>query len=106
VSPSVRRIVHRVCLVAIAALYVASVPWYRSGDQPLRLWLGLPDWVAVALLCYVGVALLNAVAWSVAEVQDAPTSAPAGRAHDAPTSATAGDGRDGSTSAAGAGARE
>jgi hypothetical protein len=94
VSPSVRRVVHRVCLVAIAALYVASVPWYRSGDQPLRIWMGLPDWVAVALLCYVGVALLNAVAWSVAEVHDAPTSATAGDVHDAPTSA------------AGAGARE
>ena len=53
----------RVCLVGIGLLYVASVPWYRESDVPMRVWLGLPDWVAVALLCYVGVASLNALAW-------------------------------------------
>jgi hypothetical protein len=60
------------CLVAIAVLYVASVPWYRDPDAPLQIWLGLPDWVAVALLCYVGVAVLNAVAWRWTEVHDDP----------------------------------
>ena len=65
-----RRITYLVCMVAIGVLYVASVPWYRSVDQPLELWLGLPDWVAVALLCYVGVAILNGIAWSVADVRD------------------------------------
>jgi hypothetical protein len=58
-------------MILIAVLYIISVPWYREEEAPLRLWLGLPDWVAVALLCYVGVALVNAVAWSVAEVPDA-----------------------------------
>jgi hypothetical protein len=57
-------------MAVIALLYVISVPWYRDDDAPLRLWLGLPDWVAVALVCYVGVALVNAIAWSVAEVPD------------------------------------
>jgi len=65
-----RRSVHFVCMIVIALLYVASIPWYRDDAAPLRLWLGLPDWVAVALLCYVGVAIVNAVAWSVAEVPD------------------------------------
>jgi hypothetical protein len=65
-----RRWVHLICMVVIGLLYVASVPWYRDASAPLRLWLGLPDWVAVALLCYVGVAIVNAVAWSVAEIPD------------------------------------
>ena len=51
-------------------LYVISVPWYRDAGEPLRIWLGLPDWVAVALVCYVAVAILNAVAWLVTEVSD------------------------------------
>jgi hypothetical protein len=57
-------------MTLIALLYLASVPWYRDDAAPLRLWLGLPDWAAVALLCYVGVAVVNAVAWSVTEVPD------------------------------------
>jgi hypothetical protein len=65
-----RRAVHFVCMVLIVLLYIVSVPWYREADAPLRIWLGLPDWVAVALLCYVGVAIANAVAWVVTEVPD------------------------------------
>jgi hypothetical protein len=56
----------------IALLYIASIPWYRDTDAPLRLWFGLPDWVAVALLCYVGVAIVNALAWLWTEVPDDP----------------------------------
>ena len=70
------RSLRRLCLVAIVLLYVASVPWYRAPDQPFRLWLGLPDWVAVALLCYVGVAILNAFAWLSTEVSDELDAAP------------------------------
>ena len=66
-----RRLAYLVCMIVIGLLYIISVPWYRDGDAPLRLWLGLPDWVAVALLCYVGVAIANAVAWSVTDVPDA-----------------------------------
>ena len=66
-----RRAVHFVCMVSIVLLYVVSVPWYREADAPLRIWLGLPDWVAVALLCYVGVAIVNAVAWVITDVPDA-----------------------------------
>jgi hypothetical protein len=47
----------------IALLYVASVPWYRDPDAPLRIVLGLPDWVAVAIGCYAAAACLNAAAW-------------------------------------------
>lgn len=67
-----RRWIHLLCLVVIGLLYVASVPWYRDADAPLRLWLGLPDWVTVAVLCYVAVAVVNAIAWSVVEVPDDP----------------------------------
>jgi hypothetical protein len=57
-------------LVAIAVLYAISIPWYRSGGEIPGLVLGLPDWVAVALGCYVAVAILNALAWLLAEVPD------------------------------------
>jgi hypothetical protein len=57
----------------IGVLYAASVPWYRDTDAPLRLIFGLPDWVAVALACYIGVAFLNAGAWLVTEIpEDTP----------------------------------
>lgn len=50
-------------LVAIAGLYLLSIPWYRpSGVEP-RIVGGLPDWVAVALACYLAIAVLNALAW-------------------------------------------
>ena len=65
-----RRSRRAICLSLIALLYVMSVPWYRDTQAPLRVWLGLPDWVAVALLCYVGVAVINAMAWSLSDVSD------------------------------------
>jgi hypothetical protein len=65
-----RRLIHVSCMIVIALLYVVSVPWYRDVEQPLEIWFGLPDWVAVALLCYVGVAIVNGIAWSVVEVSD------------------------------------
>ena len=33
---------------------------------------GLPDWVAVALACYVAAAFLNAGAWLLTDLRDAP----------------------------------
>lgn len=65
-----------VLLGLIVALYALSIPWYRaSGEVPSRL-LGLPDWVAVALACYVGVAILNAWAWLRTDVPDAEAPGP------------------------------
>ncbi len=32
--------------------------------------LGMPDWVAVAIGCYVLAAVLNAVAWLLTDVED------------------------------------
>lgn len=66
-----RRTVRFACMILIGLLYIVSIPWYRDEGAPLRVWFGLPDWVAVALLCYVGVAIVNAVAWLVTEVPDA-----------------------------------
>ena len=60
----------RLLLAGIGLLYVVSVPWYRDSGEPLSLVFGLPDWVAVALLCYVGVAVLNAIAWLLTDVSD------------------------------------
>ena len=53
----------RILFVAIALLYVISVPWYRADDAPLRIVLGMPDWVAVAVGCYALIAVLNSLAW-------------------------------------------
>jgi len=58
------------CLAVIVVLYIASVPWYREAGEAPGYWLGLPDWVAVSVLCYVGVAVLNAIAWLSTDVPD------------------------------------
>jgi hypothetical protein len=64
-----------VLLSLIALLYVASIPWYRpSGEVASVVW-GLPDWVAVALACYVAAALLNAVAWLATDVPERDAAA-------------------------------
>ena len=72
---SVRRRARSLLLLGIGVLYVLSVPWYRDTDAPLRLLFGLPDWVAVALGCYVAVAVLNAVAWLLTEIPDGEAGA-------------------------------
>ena len=56
-------------LAAIGVLYAISIPWYRGDAEPGR-WLGLPDWVAVSLLCYAAVALLNSAAWLLTDIPD------------------------------------
>jgi hypothetical protein len=70
-APRERRARLRAILLAVVGvLYLLSVPWYRDPAAPLRLILGLPDWVAVALGCYVLAAVLNAWAWLLADVDD------------------------------------
>ena len=59
-----------VLLVAIAALYLLSVPWYRDTGSDVTFVWGLPDWVAWALGCYVGVAILNCAAWLLTEMPE------------------------------------
>jgi hypothetical protein len=79
-----RRGLRRLLLALIGLLYVASIPWYRDAGADPEIVLGLPDWVATALLCYVGVALLNSVAWLLTDVEDeepARDPAPADRTH-------------------------
>ena len=67
-----RRALRRALLAAIALLFVVSIPWYRDAGAPVRIWLGLPDWVAVALGAYALAAALNAAAWLMTEVEDPP----------------------------------
>jgi hypothetical protein len=69
-------------LVAIGALYVLSVPWYRETGAEVAYWWGLPDWVAVALACYVAVAVLNSVAWLLTDVADEQPAASSGEPDD------------------------
>lgn len=59
-------------LLAIVLLYVLSVPWYREPGAAPKIWFGLPDWVFVAVVCYVGVALFNGLAWLATDVVDEP----------------------------------
>ncbi len=67
-------------LSLIALLYVVSIPWYRpSGEVASVVW-GLPDWVAVALACYLAAALLNAIAWLVTDVPEHDAAADEGEA--------------------------
>lgn len=70
-----KRRVRIALLVAVVLLFVASIPWYREpGAVPIEF-LGLPDWVAVALLCYVAAAVLNSLAWLITDIPD-QSSAP------------------------------
>jgi hypothetical protein len=62
--------VRRLLLAAIAVLYLVSVPWYRPSGAHPEIVFGLPDWVAVALGCYLAVAVLNSLAWLLTEVPD------------------------------------
>ena len=64
------RRLRRVLIAIIALLFLLSIPWYREAGEAPAIWLGLPDWVAVALGCYLAAALLNAVAWLLTEVPD------------------------------------
>jgi hypothetical protein len=66
----VRQSLRRALLVGVGLLYLLSIPWYRSPDAQPQLWLGLPDWVAVALCCYLAAAVLNAWAWLLTEIDD------------------------------------
>ena len=59
-------------LAGIVLLYGLSIPWYRDPEAAPRIVLGLPDWTAVAFGCYVAAALLNALAWLLAEIPDEP----------------------------------
>lgn len=68
-------------LVGIGLLYLVSVPWYRR-DPELHLILGLPDWVTLALGCYVLVAGFNSVAWLFTDVDDDAPLAPVFKARD------------------------
>jgi hypothetical protein len=70
----------RLVLIAlIGVLYLVSVPWYREAGGTPEIWLGLPDWVAIALGCYLLAAALNAVAWLITDVpEEEPRSDPAG----------------------------
>ncbi len=69
-SPGRGRAGVRGIFAAIVVLYALSIPWYRDPAQDVRIWLGLPDWVAVAVGCYVGVAVLNALAWLLTDFHD------------------------------------
>ena len=62
--------IRKLLLAAIGLLYILSVPWYRTPGAEPQFWLGLPDWVAVALGCYLGVAVLNSIAWLLTDVHD------------------------------------
>ena len=65
-----KRGLRRWLLCLIGLLYLLSVPWYRDGDAELRLIFGLPDWVAVALGCYVAIAILNCIVWLRTDIDD------------------------------------
>jgi hypothetical protein len=65
-----RKRLRAVLLAAIAVLYVVSIPWYRTGGAAPQQTLGLPDWVSVALGCYLVAGVLNAVAWLLTDIDD------------------------------------
>jgi hypothetical protein len=69
-EPRGRRRLRGALFALIALLYVLSVPWYRQTGAEVGMLFGLPDWVAVALGCYLAAAFCNALAWLLADVPD------------------------------------
>jgi hypothetical protein len=69
-EPRGRRRLRGALFALIALLYVLSVPWYRQTGAEVDVLFGLPDWVAVALGCYLAAALCNALAWLLTDVPD------------------------------------
>jgi hypothetical protein len=63
------RWLRRALLCGVGLLYAASIPWYRGDAPPARLF-GLPDWVAVAILCYAAAAILNSAAWLLTDIPE------------------------------------
>ena len=49
--------------ITIVALYALSIPWYRTSGTVPTVVLGLPDWVVVAVGCYLAIAVVTALAW-------------------------------------------
>ncbi len=73
--PGMRARLRGALLIAIGALYLLSVPWYRQTGSPVTFVWGLPDWVAWALACYLGVAILNCAAWLLTDMPEAGSTA-------------------------------
>lgn len=67
-----RRRLRRLLFGLIGVLYAVSIPWYRTGGAESGVVLGLPSWVALAILCYVAAAIANSAAWLLTDVPDAP----------------------------------
>lgn len=67
--PRWARPLRRVLLCVIGLLFAASIPWYRGDAPPARIF-GLPDWVAIAILCYATAAILNAAAWLLTDIPE------------------------------------
>jgi hypothetical protein len=68
-QPRWARWLRRALLCGVGLLFAASIPWYRGDAPPARLF-GLPDWVAVAILCYAAAALLNSAAWLLTDIPE------------------------------------
>ena len=69
-APRTRARTRSLLLVAIALLYVFSIPWYRESGASPEIWWGLPDWVTVAVLCYLAAAVCNAGAWLLTDMPE------------------------------------
>ncbi len=56
-------------------LLIMSVPWYRSDEQMSNTLFGFPEWVMVAIACYLAVTLINIGIWlSNASISDKKNS--------------------------------
>ncbi|KEQ14098.1 hypothetical protein [Endozoicomonas numazuensis] len=54
-------------------LLIISVPWYRPPGTEPKFYLGMPDWVALALTCYALVIFINLLLWLRKDEQGKPT---------------------------------
>ncbi|KEI72379.1 hypothetical protein [Endozoicomonas elysicola] len=61
-----KKIIRVTLTCSLPILLAISVPWYREKEDNriYSLFEGLPDWVAVALICYALIPLINIFIWA------------------------------------------
>ena len=66
----------RTLFAGMLVLLGIGLPWYRDGGSAPAIWWGVPDWFAIAALCWLGIAALNALAWRRSEWSDETSDPP------------------------------
>tara|TARA_B100000029_G_C16916558_1_gene719768 strand:+ start:151 stop:366 length:216 start_codon:yes stop_codon:yes gene_type:complete len=62
------KLIRRGALIGIGLLFIMAIPWFWDPNEKPEIIFGLPDWAAWSLLCFIGVAVLNAISWTFTDL--------------------------------------